>query len=79
MKRYASFVKFEADMHHINLLPVKGPPQQIHQARFVVINDDVDAIVKLWPEEWCSPLVEPLPEDQNVEEPPIHQVQGEEK
>ena len=78
MQRYGSFIKFEADMHQINLFPVKGIPQHIHRARFVVTNDDVDAIVKLWLEEWCGPLVEPLPEEQNVEEPPIHQVQGEE-
>ena len=38
----------------------------------------MDAIVKLWPKEQCSPLEEPLPEEQNVE-PPIHQVHGEEK
>ena len=60
-------------------MPVKGPPQQIHQAKFIVTDDDVDILVKLWPEEWHGPLVEPLPEEQNVEEPPIHQVQGEEQ
>ena len=63
MKRYAYFIKFEADMHNINLFPVKGPPQKIHQARFVVIDDDVDAIVKLWLEEWHNPLAEPLLEE----------------
>ena len=61
------------------MLPIKGPPQKIHQARFIVTDDDVDAIVKLWPEEWRGPLAKPLPEEQNVEEPPIHQVHGEEK
>ena len=66
-------------MHNINLFPVKGPPWKIHQAVFVVIEDDVDAIVKLWPEEWRGPLAEPLLEEQNVEEPPIHQVHGEEQ
>ena len=79
MQRYASFIKFEVDMHNINLLPIKGPPRKIHQARFIVIDDDVDAIFKLCPEEWSDPLVEPLPEDKNVEEPPIHQVHGEEQ
>ena len=39
--------------------------------------DDVDAIVNLWPKEWCSPLAEPLHEDLNAEELPIHQVNGE--
>ena len=39
----------------------------------------MDAIVKLWPEEWRGPLAEPLPEEQNVEEPPIHQVNGEDQ
>ena len=63
MQRYAFFIKFEADVHSINLFPVKGPPRQIHQAVFVVIEDDVYAIVKLWLEEWRGPLIEPLPEE----------------
>ena len=66
-------------MHQINLLPVKGPPRHIHQARFVVTDEDVDTIIKLWMEEWHGPFVEPLPTYQNVEEPPIHQVHSEEK
>ena len=49
----------------------------------MVTDDDVDAIVNIWPEEWSSPLAKPLFEEQNVEEkkaeePPIHQVNGEE-
>ena len=71
------FVKFQGDVHNINLLPTKDPLRQIHQAIFIVTNDDVDAIVNLWPEEWRDPLAEPLPEEQNVEEPPIHQVNDE--
>ena len=47
LQRYSSFVKFEVDIHNINLFPVKGPPPQIHQARFVVIDDDFNAIVNL--------------------------------
>ena len=48
MQLYASFVKFEVDMNNIlNMLPIKGPPRQIHQARFVVTDNDVDAIVNL--------------------------------
>ena len=39
----------------------------------------MDAIVKLWPEEWCGPLVEPLSKDLNAEELPIHQVNGEDQ
>ena len=77
MHMYASFVKFEADIHNINLLPTKAPHRQIHQARFNVTDDDVDAIVKLWPEEWHGPLAKLLHEDLNAEEPPIHQVNGE--
>ena len=76
--RYAAFVKFEADVHNINLLPTKAPLWQIHQAIFIETDDNVDAIVKLWPEEWRGPLAEPLPEEQNAEEPLIHQVNGEE-
>ena len=77
MHRNASFVKFEADIHNINLLPTKAPHWHTHQARFIVTDDDVDAIVKIWPEEWRGPLTEPLLEDLNAEEPPIHQVNGE--
>ena len=44
----------------------------------MVTNNNVDAIVNLWPEEWCGPLTEPLTEEQNAQEPPIHQVNGEE-
>ena len=43
----------------------------------MVTDDDVDAIINLWPEEWHNPLVEPLPQEQNAEELPIHQVNGE--
>ena len=79
MQLYASFVKFEADMHNINLLPIKGPPRKIHQSRFILTNNDVDTILKLWIEEWHALIEEPLPEEKNVEEPPIHQVHGEEQ
>ena len=77
MQRYASFIKFEVDMHNINLLPIKGPSRKIHQAIFVVTNYGVDTIVKLWLKEWHVPLPEPIPEENNVEEPPIHQVHDE--
>ena len=70
--RYATFVKFEADIHNRNILPTKAPHWQIYQARFIVTDNDVDAIVKLWPKEWCGPLVEILPEELNVEQLRIH-------
>ena len=76
--RYATFIKFQAYAHNINLLPTKYPLQQIHQVSFVVIDDDVDAIFNIWLEKWHSPLAEPLPEEKNVEEPPIHQFNAEE-
>ena len=79
MQLYASFVKFEADMHNINLLPIKGPPRKIHQDSFILIDNDVDTIFKLWPKEWHALLEEPLPEEKNVKEPPINQAHGEEK
>ena len=44
----------------------------------MVTDDDVDAIVNLWSEKWHGPLAELLPEEQNAEEPPIHQVNDEE-
>ena len=43
-----------------------------------MINDDVDAIVNIWPEAWYGPLAEPLPEEQVAKEPPIHQVNAKE-
>ena len=75
--RYATFIKFQVDAHAITLLPTKEPLQQVHHASFMVTNDDVDAIINPWPEEWCGPLAEPFPEEQNAEEPPLHQVNGE--
>ena len=44
----------------------------------MVTDDNVYAIVNLWPYKWHRPLIEPLPEEKNVEEPPIHQVNFEE-
>ena len=44
----------------------------------MVIDDDVDAIVNLWPKKWRIPLADLLPEEHNVEEPAIHQVSAEE-
>ena len=66
-------------MHNINLLLIKGPPRKIHQARFILTDNDVNTIFKIWLEEWHALHEEPLHEEKNVEEPPIHQVHGEEK
>ena len=44
----------------------------------MVKDDDVDAIVNLWLKEWCGPLEDPLSKGKNPNEPPIHQVIGEE-
>ena len=44
----------------------------------MVTNDDVDAIVNLWPEKWHGPLTESLAKEQNAKEQPIHQVNVEE-
>ena len=45
---------------------------------FMVTDEDMDTIVNLWSKEWHDLLVEPLPEGHNVEEPLLHQVNGEE-
>ena len=50
----------------------------MHHVDFMVTDEDVDAIIHLWLEEWRGPLAEPLPEGQNAEEPPLYQVNGEE-
>ena len=76
--RYTAFIKFQADVHAITLFPTKDPLQQVYHASFMVKNDNVDAIINLWLEEWCGPLAEPLPEEKNAQEPPLHQVNGEE-
>ena len=60
------------------MLQTKDLLQHIHQVSFMVTDDDVDAIVNLWLEEWRDPLAEPLPEEKNAEEPLLHQVNGEE-
>ena len=44
----------------------------------MITDDDIDAIMNIWWEEWRGPLAEPLPKGQNVEEPLLHQVNGEE-
>ena len=44
----------------------------------MVTNDGVDAIVNIWLDKWRGPLAELLPEEQNAEEPPIHQVNAKE-
>ena len=65
-------------MHTITLLPTKDPLNQVHHADFMITDEDVDTIIHLWPEEWSGPLADPLPEGKNAEEPPLHQVNGEE-
>ena len=44
----------------------------------MVTNEDVDVIINIWSEEWRNPLAKSLPEEQNAEEPLLHQVNGEE-
>ena len=51
--------------------------KQVHHVGFMVMDEDVDAIINLWLEEWHEPLVEPLPEREDEEDPPVHQVHGE--
>ena len=55
------------------LEPKNDPSKQAHQAGFMVIDMDVDAIVQEWPEEWQGPLVEPMVEGKNQEDPPANQ------
>ena len=43
-----------------------------------MIDEHVDAIVNIWLEEWRIPLAELLPKEQNMKEPSLHQVNGEE-
>ena len=45
---------------------------------FMVTNEELDAIINPWLEEWHGPLAKPLPKGQNAEEPSLHQVNGEE-
>ena len=59
-------------------MSTKDPLKQVHHEDFMVTDEDVDAIINLWLEEWRGPLAEQLPEWHNVEEPPLHQVNGEE-
>ena len=61
------------------LEPKKDPTKQAHNAGFIITNGDVEEIIKEFLDEWRSPLAELLPEGQNEEEPPLHQVNGEEK
>ena len=76
--RYTALIKFQADAHTITVLPTKDPLKKVHHAYFMVIDEYVDAIINLWLEEWCGPLVESLLEGHNADEPSLHQVNGEE-
>ena len=58
------------------LEPKKDPAKQVHNAGFMITNNDVDAIIPEWPNEWHSPLVEFLPKEQNQEDPPVEQGNG---
>ena len=78
MHRYVAFINFQADVHNMILELKKDLEKKVHHAGFMVTDEDVDALINLWLEKWCSPLVEPLPEGNNAEEPPLHQVNDEE-
>ena len=58
------------------LEPKKYPARQAHNAGFIIINTDVDDIVKEWPEEWRGPLAKPIPEHLNEEDPPLDHDNG---
>ena len=58
------------------LEPKNDPTKQAHQARFMITDVDVDAIVQEWPDEWRDPLAKLLPEEQNQEYPPVNQDNG---
>ena len=75
--RYASFINFQVGAHNMILEPKKGSSRQVHHAGFMLMDEDVDAIINLWLEEWRSPLVEPLPEGPDEEDPLLHQVRDE--
>ena len=61
--RYATFIKFQAEAHNIILEPTRDLIKQVHHTDFMVTNEDMDAIINLWPEEWHNPLAEPLLEE----------------
>ena len=71
--RYVAFINFHAAAHNMILEPKNDLAKQVHYVGFMITDEDVDAIVQDWPKEWCSPLVESLPEDQNQEYPPANQ------
>ena len=60
------------------LEPKKDPTKQAHNAGFIIMDSNVEKNIKEWPDEWCVPLEEPLPEGKNEEDPPVHHVYGEE-
>ena len=62
---YVTFINFQFDAHNMILEPKNDLTNQVHHVGFVITDDDVEAIFKEWLEEWRSPLVELLPEDQN--------------
>ena len=56
--------------------PNNDPAKQAHNAGFMITTDEVDAIVKEWPEEWCVPLTERLAEGEDQGDPPNDQGNG---
>ena len=72
--KYATFIKFTAVVHNIILDPTRDVDKQVHDDGFMVTDEDVDAIIHLWPEEWRDPLGEPLPKGQEEEDPIVQQV-----
>ena len=63
--RYMAFTNFHEGAHNTILEPKNDPTKQAHQAGFMIIDADVDTIVKEWPGEWHNPLAEPLLKREN--------------
>ena len=55
----------------------KDSSRQVQHVGFMLKDEDVDAIINLWLEEWSGPLAKSLPEGSDEEEPPLHQVHDE--
>ena len=73
MQRYVAFIYFEADVHNTIVEPKQDMAKQVHPVGFMVVDTDVDTIIREWPKEWRGPLVEPMDEGRNQEDLPANQ------
>ena len=62
---YATFINFQDKGHNMILESKRDSAKQVHHVGFMFTDEDMDAIIHLWLEEWHGPLEETIPEGQD--------------